>query len=115
MSVAQLSLGRLYASGRGVTRDLAEAAGWYRKAADQGLAPAMYQLSLAYSSGAGVSQDRVAAYEWMDLALYRARGGLRNAYSTALNALAAKTTPKDITEARRLVEAWKAKRSSPTR
>jgi hypothetical protein len=34
------SLGSLYAEGRGVARDLAEAARWYRKAADAGNAEA---------------------------------------------------------------------------
>src|SRR5205823_14176289 len=34
---AQLQLGTLYASGMGVSRDIAKAAKWHRKAAEQGL------------------------------------------------------------------------------
>jgi len=33
---AQLSLGLMYAIGQGVPRDYAQAAAWYRKAAEQG-------------------------------------------------------------------------------
>jgi FOG: TPR repeat, SEL1 subfamily len=39
---AQVSLGRMYQFGKGVTPDLAQAAAWYRKAAEQGDAAAQY-------------------------------------------------------------------------
>jgi TPR repeat protein len=109
MHIAQLSLGRLYASGRGVTRDPSEAARWYRKAADLGLASAQYELSLAYSSGTGVAPDPVAAYEWMDLAVFRAHGSIREKYSAARNALGARMTPEQLAEAKRRAGEWKAK------
>ncbi len=109
MHIAQLSLGRMYASGRGVAHDQSEAARWYRKAADLGLASAQYELSLAYSSGLGVPPDQVAAYEWMDLAVFRARGPIREKYSAARDALTARMTPEQLAEARRRAGEWKAK------
>jgi TPR repeat protein len=92
-----------------VARDAAEAVRWYRKAADLGLASAQYELSLAYSSGMGVPKDQVAAYGWMDLAVFRARGPIREKYSAARDALTARMTPEQLAEAKRRVDEWKAK------
>ena len=44
--------------------DHAEAAKWYRRAADQGNDLAQYSLGLLYDSGSGVTQDRAAAAKW---------------------------------------------------
>jgi len=78
-------------------------------AADLGLASAQYALSLAYSSGLGVPPDQVAAYEWMDLAVFRARGPIREKYSAARDALTAGMTPEQLAEARRRAGEWKTK------
>lgn len=48
-------LGDLYAAGRGVPRDLAQAVAWRRKAAEAGYAPAAHALGLMYLSGQGVT------------------------------------------------------------
>src|SRR6266705_3256885 len=61
---AQLELGLLYASGRGVARDVVKAAKWHRKAADQGLAQAQYQLGLDYANGEGVKTSQSEASRW---------------------------------------------------
>jgi len=87
----------------------AEAARWYRSAADLGLASAQCELSVAYSSGVGVPADPVAAYQWMDLAVFRARGQVREKYSVARDALAARMTPEQLAEAKRRANEWKAK------
>src|SRR5437660_1442691 len=108
-AAAENSLGFLYDYGGGVPIDHQEAAGWYRKAADLGLASAQYALSLAYSSGLGVPPDQVAAYEWMDLAVFRARGPIREKYSAARDALTAGMTPEQLAEARRRAGEWKTK------
>lgn len=47
-------LGRIYASGSGVTRDDTQAAQWYRKGADAGNANAMMALALMLMDGRGV-------------------------------------------------------------
>jgi len=43
--MAQFNLGTMYENGRGVTTDKVLAAQWYRKAADQGYAPALQRLA----------------------------------------------------------------------
>jgi TPR repeat protein len=92
-----------------VAHDPAEAARWYRKAADLGLASAQYELSRAYSSGAGVTADPVAAYEWMEVAVFRAKGSVREKYSAARDALGARMSGEQLAEAKRLSAEWKAK------
>ena len=61
---AQDALGRMYANGDGVTKDSAEAAKWYRKAADQGFAVAQLCLGRIYSEGNGVPKDSAEAVIW---------------------------------------------------
>ena len=41
---------------------------WYRKVAEQGLAPAQVCLGVAYYQGEGVAKDPVEAYAWINLA-----------------------------------------------
>ncbi|MGH6953553.1 MAG: tetratricopeptide repeat protein, partial [Alphaproteobacteria bacterium] len=47
-----------------VPQDYAEAMKWYRKAADQGDAPAQNNLGFMYDSGWGVPQDYAEAAKW---------------------------------------------------
>jgi uncharacterized protein len=44
-----------------VTKDAAEAAKWFRKAADQGYAEAQVVLGVSYAEGRGVAKDAVEA------------------------------------------------------
>ena len=48
----------------GPGKDLAEAARWYRKAADQSLGEAQFNLGVMYDKGEGVPQDYAQAAEW---------------------------------------------------
>lgn len=57
-------LGVLYSEGKGVKRDPAAAARWFRRAAEQGHGAAAYNLARAYQEGDGVSRDLVAAKKW---------------------------------------------------
>ena len=45
-------------------QDYAEAAKWYRKAAEQGLAAAQFSLGFIYANGQGVPQDYAQAAKW---------------------------------------------------
>ena len=65
---AQFNLGVMYAFGRGVTQDYAQAVSWFRKAADQGYAEAQYNLGFRYAIGQGVPQDDAEAVRWYRLA-----------------------------------------------
>jgi TPR repeat protein len=48
--------------------DAAEAAKWWRKAADQGYAYAQSNLGVSYATGIGVAKDWVEAYAYWSLA-----------------------------------------------
>jgi WD40 repeat protein len=60
---AQMMLGTMYASGKGVPKDLEEAAAWYRKAAEAGNASAQMLLGTCYLYGNGVIKDLSKAVE----------------------------------------------------
>ena len=66
--VCQLSLGRFYEGGHGVTRNDAEAVTWYRKSADQNNAIAAKSLGLMYELGKGVPEN------WSEAARLYAKG-----------------------------------------
>jgi len=55
---SQVELGRRYDKGESVVKDHAEAAKWYRKAAEQNYAEAQYNLGLGYYKGEGVAKDQ---------------------------------------------------------
>ena len=61
---AQNNLGVMYANGRGVPKDDAEAVRWFRLAAEQGDAAAQYNLGLMYANGEGVPKDDAEAVRW---------------------------------------------------
>jgi len=65
---AQKNLGWMYAEGKGVPKDYAEAVKWYMKAADQGNAFAQHNLGLMYKNGNGVAKDRDGARKWFQKA-----------------------------------------------
>jgi localization factor PodJL len=46
-----------FAEGRGVAQSFSEAARWFERAADHGLAPAQYRLGSLYEKGHGVKKD----------------------------------------------------------
>ena len=54
----------MYAQGQGLAQDCAQAAAWYRKAADQGYADAQFNLAAMYAQGQGVAQDNEQAIVW---------------------------------------------------
>src|SRR4051812_26095130 len=61
---AQFDLGCAYYHGNGVSKDLSQAAGWFRKAAEKGHAQAQYNLGYMYANGEGVLKDAVQAVSW---------------------------------------------------
>ncbi|MBI5862595.1 MAG: sel1 repeat family protein [Rhodocyclales bacterium] len=62
---AQTRLGWAYEAGRGVERNLAQAARWFRQAAEGGDGEAMYALGVMYATGAGQVKDAALAAEWL--------------------------------------------------
>ena len=69
MPEAQLNLGLLYQSGKGVDVDLEKALHWYEKAASAGLAEAHLNLGMMYFEGMGVEQDHTVSFREFQLSL----------------------------------------------
>ncbi len=61
---AQATVAKAYRWGEGVPQDNAEAAKWYRKAGEQGVASAQAVLGHLYRTGEGVPQDYAEAFAW---------------------------------------------------
>jgi TPR repeat protein len=96
----------MYYNGAGVPKNDAEAVKWYRRAADQGMADAQYNLGVMYVSGAGVPKNDAEAYFWWNLA---AAQGNENA-KTNRDIVEKKMTREQIAEAQRRSAAWKPKK-----
>jgi len=65
---AQYNIGVMYDEGAGRPQDLASAADWYRKAAEQGFMDAQTNLGMMYYHGQGVARDLDSAAKWLRLA-----------------------------------------------
>lgn len=81
---AQHAIGRLYEKGKGVSRDFAAAAVWYRKAAEKGHPDSEYRLAVGHAAGLGVKLDEAEALVWLrraaDHGHKRAQKNLARAY-----------------------------------
>ena len=71
---AQTYVGEIYEKGLGTAPDYANAATWYRKAAEKGYSRALINLGFLYEQGLGVPKDPVTA-----LKLYRQAAGMEGA------------------------------------
>ncbi len=96
--IAQNSLGSSYQTGKGVTKDQAQAFKWFLKAAEQGLPLAQYNLGFMLYRGSGTQQDFQEALRWIGKSAsqgfavaqtalagfyYRGAGGLPKNYDAA--------------------------------
>lgn len=81
---AQLALGVAYYEGSaGLEQSYPEALKWFRKAAAQGHAVAIYNIYISYLKGNGVEKDPVEEHKW---ALKAAEKGYADAqYNVGLN------------------------------
>ena len=96
---AQFLVGLIYAAGRqGAPPDTAEAAKWFRLAAEDGYIAAQFWLARMYVEGEGVPQDDRFAYMWFNLA---AAQGSEKA-SENRNILADIMTPARLAEAQEM-------------
>ena len=88
-------------------QDYAQAASWYRKAAEQGQVVAQLNLGLMYSRGEGVPQDYVRAHMWVNLAAPGISDtSSRRIFVESRDLVAAKMTPAQIAEAQRMASEW---------
>lgn len=104
-SAAQLFVGFMYAKGLGLTQDLATAAEWYGRAANQDNMLAQIRLGFMYRRGEGVARDPIRAYLWAALAA-RQDSHVQTVAEALQESLAAEMTPDQIAEAKRLARDW---------
>jgi TPR repeat protein len=104
---AQFRLARLYEEGRGVARDLDQAAAWYRKAADQTDPAAQLRLGILLSPGNGTRTDIVAAHMWLNLSASRWKNeALRVEAAARRDALEKQMSEAQISDAIRRSLRW---------
>lgn len=106
---AQNGIGELYAKGKGMPQDYAQARTWYEKAAAQGHPMAQNNLAELYFAGLGGPQDLVRAYMWVNLAASHMQGEDKKQAEENRDDVAQRMTPAQITEAKRLSEQCRSK------
>jgi len=105
---AQFILGQMYETGEGVWQNYAQAANWYRLAAEHvpdfgGAGQGRNNLGLLYMHGLGVPKDFIQAYMWFSLSNFESN------LSDAKDQL----TPAQVSEAERMIEDWKRNHPEP--
>jgi TPR repeat protein len=108
---AQVLVGDLHHSGRGVLKDYAAAEYWVRKSAEQGNFMGQVVLGMLYQYGHGVPQSDVQAYMWYNLAAAADPTSITRAHALR-DELARHMTPGRIAEAQRHSREWTRKSSS---
>ncbi|MDH4154270.1 MAG: sel1 repeat family protein [Nitrospira sp.] len=106
---AQNGLGELYAKGKGMPQDYAQARAWYEKAAAQGHPHAQNNLAELYFAGLGMPQDYVRAYMWVNLAATHMKGEDKKQAEENRDDVARLMTPAQIAEAKQLSEHCRSK------
>ena len=94
VSQAQYNLGVIYASGKGVPKDLKTSAKWHRLAADQGNADAQYNLGVYLEHGRGVTKNSKEALKYFRLAAEQ--GSTKAQYNVGVFNVQARGTEKDL-------------------
>ena len=97
-SVAQYSLGYIYANGDGVPQDYKSAVKWFRLAAEQGDSDAQSNLGHMYQYGIGVPQDYVLAHMWYNISASNGFTSERN----FRDIIAGKMTSEQIAKAQQM-------------
>ena len=103
-AVAQSALGSVFlVGGLGVAKDEAEAARWFRQAAEQNHREAQYRLSTCYHEQLGVAKDDAEAYKWSLLAAAQGDESAKRLMSQ----LAEQLPPKQIFEGQKWARNFK--------
>jgi len=98
--------------GKGFPRDMAQAAEWYRKAAEQGDATAQASLGVLYSIGQGVPRDDIEAYFWLDLAA-SVKGPNQEKYAANRQLVGTHITTQELEDVQDRVDKWLAAHPRP--
>ena len=98
----------MYADGRGLAEDAADAAQWFRRAATQSTAGAQYDFRIVYADRREVPQDDVNILMWLELAAARSTGAVKELVGESRDTIAQRMTHNQIAEAQRRARAWDA-------
>jgi TPR repeat protein len=90
----------------GLSQDYAQAAKWYRIAAEQGEAKAQARLGSLYCRGLGVPQSYAEAYFWESLAAAGAKQHRRASLVEIREEYASKLSPDELSEVQARVSQW---------
>lgn len=101
----QFGLGLKFASGAGEAQDFAQAADWYRKAAEQNHGLAQFNLGTMYARGQGVVQDAAQSVVWFGRAANLGDAGGQYNMGRSCQRASMDGLPADAPEAR--IEAYK--------
>jgi len=101
----QFGLGLQYASGAGEALDYAQAADWYRKAAEQNHGLAQFNLGTMYARGQGVVRDDAQSVAWFGRAANLGDAGGQYHMGQICQRASMDGRPADAPEAR--IEAYK--------
>lgn len=99
----QFGMGLKFANGEGAAQDYAQAAEWYRKAADQSHPLAQFNLGVMYANGQGMMRDDAQSAMWFGKAAQQGDAGAqfnlgRSCHRASLGSLA-KNAPESRIEA----------------
>lgn len=105
---AEATLGLRYELGEGIEQDYAQAAYWFRRAAEHvpnlgGAGQGRNNLGNLYAEGHGVPKDYVQAYMWLSLA----------GSDQSIDYLQREMTPAQMLKAQQLAEEWKKQHPDP--
>src|ERR1039457_679055 len=101
----QFGLGLKFASGAGEAQDYAQAADWYRKAAEQNHRLAQCNLGTMYAQGQGVVRDAAQSVVWFGRAANLGDAGGQYSMGRSCQRASMDGLPADAPEAR--IEAYK--------
>jgi TPR repeat protein len=101
----QFGLGLKFASGAGEAQDYAQAADWYRKAAEQNHGLAQFNLGTMYARGQGVVRDDAQSVVWFGRAANLGDAGGQYNMGRSCQRASMDGRPADAPEAR--IEAYK--------
>jgi len=102
---AQFCLGLKFANGKGAALDYAQAAHWYRKAAEQSHALAQLNLGVMYAEGQGMLSDKAQAMLWFDRAAHLGDAGAQHRLGITHHRASLDRFPVNASESR--IEAYK--------
>ena len=104
-SLAQSDVVNIY----GKRSDWPQAVKWWAAAAEQGYAPAAYNLANAYQNGQGVPKDSVQALAQILIMQRQMPEPMRPRFAPRLEAIRGNLSPEQITQAESAAAAWQAR------